>query len=87
MALTDHERMLAAYDNERPRAKYRAVTAEQDVSSIPDSELLRRAVINARGRRKGMPRWAIAMETFGLGSTYAWQLCVRVGVDPDEIPR
>lgn len=52
-----------------------------------DEELLRRAVNNARRLRGGRirrPRWEHVMETFQLGSTYAHQLCVRVGVDPDE---
>lgn len=54
------------------------------VTDIPDSELLRRAVIAAvnRGRKRG-PAWAMVTEVFGLGSTYAGQLCRRFGVDPD----
>jgi hypothetical protein len=49
-----------------------------------DTELLRRAVYTARGRRKG-PRWVAVMETFMLGSTRAQELCRRFGYDPDEI--
>ena len=55
-----------------------------DVSSIPDEELLRRAVLSARPKYKASPKWAAVMDTFGLGSTYARQLCWRFGVDPDE---
>jgi hypothetical protein len=56
------------------------------VESISDAELLRRAVKNARARnsRGFNPRWAAVMCAFGLGSTYATQLCVRFGFDPDE---
>jgi len=49
-----------------------------------DENLLRWAVKIARGRRKG-PRWVAVMETFGLGSTYAWQLCKRFDLDPEEV--
>jgi hypothetical protein len=59
------------------------------VDSIPDTELLRRAVFTARQRRGRAaakhPRWAGVMDTFMLGSTYAWQLCRRNGLDPDEL--
>jgi hypothetical protein len=60
-----------------------------DVSSIPDDELLRRAVQGARsGTTRGWHRRHEAvMQVFSLGSTYAWQLCHRFGVDPDELVR
>ena len=54
------------------------------VCEIPDEELLRRAVTNARKGRGYQPRWAAVMDSFMLGSTYAWQLCNRFGLDPDE---
>ena len=64
-------------------------TKTADVSSIPDAELLLRAVMNARGRdkRRGEkhPRWVAVMDTFGLGSTFATQLVARFGLDPDEM--
>jgi hypothetical protein len=59
-----------------------------DVSDIPDEELLRRAVRSCRARdcRKGFKhwRWVAVMDNFGLGSTYASQLCRRFGLDPEE---
>lgn len=57
-----------------------------DVSSIPDNELLGRAVHSARakGKRGYQPRWVAVMDQFMLGSTYARQLCVRFGLDPDQ---
>ena len=61
---------------------------EATVASIPDEELLRRAVENARDRKapKGAlyPRYVAVMDAFLLGSTYAAQLCRRFGFDPDE---
>jgi alcohol dehydrogenase class IV len=58
------------------------------VQDIPDEELLRRAVRNARdrGARIGRKhaRWIAVMDAFALGSTYAHQLCRRFGLDPDE---
>lgn len=58
----------------------------QSVADIPDTELLRRAVKNARpyGRVKNA-RWVAVMELFGLGSTYSAQLCKRFDLDPDEL--
>lgn len=59
-----------------------------DVNNIPDEKLLERAVRSARSRdcRKGQEhwRWVAVMDAFGLGSTYAHQLCRRFGLDPDE---
>ncbi|WP_342711543.1 hypothetical protein AAFG13_06780 [Bradyrhizobium sp. B124] len=59
------------------------------VASIPDSELLRRAVIQSRARdcRKGQQhaRWEAVMDNFLLGSSYAVELCRRFDLDPDEL--
>lgn len=58
------------------------------VTSIPDAELLRRAVKSARSRRhnKGYahPRWVAVMDVFLLGSTYACELCRLFDLNPDE---
>jgi hypothetical protein len=58
------------------------------VRDIPDEKLIERAVRSARCRdsRKGYlhPRWVAVMDCFGLGSTYAYELCRRFGLDPDE---
>lgn len=58
------------------------------VADIPDAELLRRAVKSCRdvSKNKGAkhPRWVAVMDAFQLGSTYAWQLCERFNLDPDE---
>ena len=56
----------------------------RSVADIPDAELLRRVVQNvtSKPRRKEFA-WAAVMTAFGLGSTYAAQLCRRFGIDPD----
>lgn len=36
-------------------------------------------------RYERIPNWSLAMEIFGLGSTYAWALCHRIGVDGDGL--
>lgn len=60
-----------------------------DVSDIPDTELLRRAVAGALNRRTrgAHTRLEAVMDAFALGSTYARQLCARFGFDPDEMVR
>lgn len=59
------------------------------VLDIAERELLWRAIKTARSAkyRKGAkhPRWVAVMETFLLGSTYSWQLCVKFGFNPDEM--
>lgn len=57
------------------------------VGSIPDETLLRRAATFRTPRTPGYgtPRWSAVMDRFGLGSTYAWQLCIRLGLDPDAM--
>jgi len=53
---------------------------------ISDAELLERAVRSARSTRtRGYhARWVAVMDAFGLGSTYAWRLCCRFKLDPEE---
>lgn len=62
---------------------------ENTVLSIPDADLLARAVQNCRARnlRKGVkhPRWTAVADTFALGSTYSQQLCRRFNLDPDAM--
>lgn len=55
------------------------------VASIPDEELLRRAVKNARPHQgRKAPLWSAVMDTFLLGSTFAHQLCLRFGEEPER---
>lgn len=61
------------------------IPSADNVSSIPDEELLRRAVVSIkRGHRRREPRWVTVSDRFMLGSTYSAQLCRRFGFDPDE---
>ncbi len=59
------------------------------VADIPDAKLLERAVRSARSSeyRKGRKhwRWVAVQDVFGLGATYAHQLCGRFGLDPEEL--
>jgi hypothetical protein len=60
-----------------------------DVSDIPEGELIRRVLaslaMTPRTRRaRRVPLWTKVMKHFGLGSTYAWQLCQRHDFDPDQ---
>lgn len=41
----------------------------------------RRMASRKHGRQ---PNWVFAMDLFGLGSTYAWRMCKRMGFDPDS---
>jgi hypothetical protein len=58
------------------------------VSSIPDAELLGRAVKAARSPTAPIgykhTRWEAVMDVFQLGSGYAGELCRRFNLDPEE---
>ena len=55
------------------------------VREITDEDLVSRAMKNLQNRGFGYaPAWAIVMETFGLGSTYAHELCRNHNIDPDK---
>lgn len=51
---------------------------------IPDERLVERAVRNAHPKR-GIPKWSAVAKAFGLGSTYACELCARFGLDPHAV--
>ena len=51
-----------------------------------DARLVEGAVRNAQPRGYGAaPRWAAVRAAFGVGSTFAQELCRRFGLDPDEM--
>lgn len=55
---------------------------------ITAEQLVERAVRNAHPRETGRaPRWVAVMDAFGIGSTYAYDLCKMHGLDPDELVR
>ena len=59
--------------------------SKMSVTNYTDRELVARAVRGARPRKAGRsPRWVAVKDTFGLGSTYAHELCRLHGLDPDE---
>lgn len=35
-------------------------------------------------RRNRDPNWVIAMNLFGVGSTFGWWICAEYGLDPDS---
>jgi len=57
--------------------------------NISDEELVKRAIRTSGtpSPRARTPRYQAVMLTFGLGSTYAYELCRRFGYDPDEMVR
>jgi len=81
--LRGRERIRAAI---RARAAVSLESITVSVESITDEELVRRALLNTR-LKIGEPRWAATMRVFGLGSTYAAQLCRRFGLEPDEVKK
>ena len=62
------------------------IERKADVSSIPDEELLKRAVKSARPHYSARsPLWVAVMDTFALGSTFAHQLCLRFDESPERV--
>lgn len=52
---------------------------------ITNRDLVERAVRNAKPSQAGpAPRWVAVMDTFALGSGYAYQLCRDFDLDPEE---
>ncbi len=49
-----------------------------------DEDLLRRVFGALHVGRRHTLLWTIVMDIFGLGSTSAQELCVRLGYDPDQ---
>jgi hypothetical protein len=45
--------------------------------------IITNAYRNAR-RLKACALWAVARDIFGVGSTTAWKLCRKAGLDPDS---
>lgn len=52
---------------------------------LPESELVERAARNTLLWEPGTPRWAAMKNIFGVGSTYAGQICEAFGIDADEL--
>ena len=55
------------------------------VADIHDTSLVERAVRNAKPDGLGdAERWVAVRDSFGLGSTYAMQLCGRFNLNPHD---
>jgi len=55
------------------------------VTDYSDADLVKRAVRNAKPNINGTaPRWVAVMDTFGLGRTYAYELCRLHDLNPDD---
>lgn len=63
-------------------------SASRTEPTIDDPQVLERTVL-ANARRickreyQRSSNWVLAMNVFGLGSTWAYELCRRIGVNPD----
>lgn len=54
-----------------------------DAPGVSERQVLANARRICAQKYKRQPNWVLAMEAFGLGSTWARALCLRVGVHPD----
>jgi hypothetical protein len=70
------EKLLAVTEGEK---------SERSVASIPDCDLVKRALRNCRPKKPGQsPRWSAVSDSFCLGSTFSIELCRRFNIDPHE---
>lgn len=82
----DRSRWRQIYSNGVRNGEIKRAVVVATVASIPDSDLVSRAIANLRNTEPhARPRWDVASSVFGLGSTYAAQLCARFDKDPDEV--
>lgn len=56
---------------------------EATIAEKTPAALLRNARRIAGRRHKRKPNWVLAMDIYGVGSTFAWMLCVQNGIDAD----
>lgn len=56
---------------------------EAKLASITRREIFARARGMLAQKHRRDPNWVVAMELFGLGSTFAWGICLEMGIDPD----
>jgi len=81
----DGSRELLDLSNSEAR-EATAPVRENLLHELTAEQLVERAVVNARPHPHSQPfRWVGVKETFALGSTYAQELCVKHGLDPDEV--
>lgn len=84
--MTDLPTRLRTRADLHTRLYAEAAREVERMNATLDRLTMLRAFQGARrlARRKRDPNWVFAMEMFGLGSTYAWAMCERMGVDPDS---
>lgn len=58
---------------------------ERSVEDYAPASLIRRAINNASSGRPQAEQWVHVMTAFGLGSTYAAQLCRLYDFDPEAV--
>ena len=56
---------------------------QQAVGRVRPRDVLASVRWIIKGRIRQEANWILAMKVYGLGSTYAWRLCVDEGIDPD----
>lgn len=64
------------------------MSAEGFLHELTAEQLVERAVCNSRPPNRidvRSFRWESIQKTFGLGSTYSRDLCVKFGLDPYEV--
>lgn len=54
-----------------------------DNPQVPEWVIFANARRICKRQYQRTPNWSLAMEIFGLGSTWAYALCRRIGADPD----
>lgn len=57
---------------------------EANLAAITRRRIFSGARSIAGSRWKREPNWVVAMTVFGVGSTYAHELCHQMGLDPDD---
>lgn len=56
---------------------------EQTLNNVPTYIIFANARRICKREYQNSPNWVLAMEVFGLGSTYAYAMCRKIGVDPE----
>ena len=85
---TESGRLVRIFDEQRFYAGAANERRKSDLHEIAAYDPIKRAMLNLAPRgRKGekQMRWVVVTEAFGLGSTYAKDLCHKYGLDPDEL--
>lgn len=55
----------------------------RDLAAITRRQAFAQARSMSARQYRSLPNWAFAKDLFLVGATYAWALCVEMGIDPD----